>query len=1297
MYNNNGEMINKNNNTLAKIALIVLGIFIVVSVSIVFFDQYKMYKEMKDRTKWYIVNGTVFSNTDYVNDDGGHVVTSDNNVVEIKSNGDIVAKSGGTATITVTKKIQDDVDSNNKTKTTTKKKTNKKSTTSKSDKLIDVYDSLEEGESVEIEVVVDEKVNSIVLKTMELNLFVGESSNLEYGIMPASATNKKVSWTSSDDSIVAVDSKGKVSAKSEGSATIVVSALDGSKKSAKCKVNVTKKEIVEKSITLIESSKTLYVGDKYLLDPVVQPNANLKSKIVYTSSDEKVATVDKNGNIIAKKEGNANITLTLKDEKISATFKVIVKNVDVSSVQVSPHSVTLETGSTINLQTTISPNNATNKNVTYTSSNSSIATVSSDGKITAISSGNCNITVTSNNNKTDIVNVTVNEKVIPVTSVNASIKNESIAIGGTTSISATVNPSNATDKTLTYTSSNTKVATVDNKGIVKAISPGTVTITVATSSGLKSNLSLIVTPKFVNKLVISSANSSIYIGKTTQLTTTITPSDATNKGVTYTSSNNKIATVSQNGIVTGISQGEVTITVSTNDGSNLKTSLKIKVLPIEVSAIKVDKTSVKMSKNSTVTLKTTISPSTATNKSVTYKSSNTKVATVSSSGVIKGVSNGKATVTITSVDNTNIKTSVEVEVKEQTVASISLPKQRIILDKGSSTTIKPTVKYDITNAPSLPTTWKSANTSIATVSNDGKVTAKKLGKTYLTVTVGSKSESIPVYVSNSGNKMFFIDVEDNINTNGSLNTNYVIGDAILVRSTNKNGNYIYGLIDTGNSYFYDRILSYLKDLNVKELEWVLITHNRSDHYGNFYHGEGLYKGGITVKGLYVKQYDRASSNTSKNSVDELRKNYASYFKSYLDKAKSKGTKIYCVGNWLNSKKVGTGSGTDKTDYCFKNNVNSLTLGDFNFKLYNTADVYANKQDDCKSTLSCDENTNSIVAVATVKGKNIVLTGDVDSSIGENVATQIKKDYHNIDIYKMPNHTIKGNNPEKVSKIYSPTYAVGTITGYYVNIRSSTLNSKNQYPYKYSNYESINGMLAAGVKGQNIYYSGDGTVLFNIDGSGKISTLQFYQEDMDRDMDYVVYYSQVDTRWYKDKYGNVPNKNINTSGCAPTSIAMVMSTITGISGYGPSDTVKSLCNITGACQAGGTTFGGVTKLLNQYGALQPNGKSQVAYQYYKDKDKLYDCLKKNTCMAVIHVQDVNGKHTFTTGGHYLAITGMANASSSKSINDAKLTIANPGMVGLDQYRYNKTYTFKDFDANTRGSNYKDPSAFWLIKK
>ena len=75
----------------------------------------------------------------------------------------------------------------------------------------------------------------------------------------------------------------------------------------------------------------------------------MKSKIVYTSSDEKVATVDKNGNIIAKKEGNANITLTLKDEKISATFKVIVKNVDVSSVQVSPHSVTLETGSTINL------------------------------------------------------------------------------------------------------------------------------------------------------------------------------------------------------------------------------------------------------------------------------------------------------------------------------------------------------------------------------------------------------------------------------------------------------------------------------------------------------------------------------------------------------------------------------------------------------------------------------------------------------------------------------------------------------------------------------------------------------------------------------------------------------------------------------------------------------------------------------------------------------------------------------------------------------------------------------------
>ena len=116
----------------------------------------EMNKEIEARTKWYIENGSVFSNTEYVNNDGGYVETSDNDVVEIKKNGDVVAKNGGKATITVTKELKDEYndfnDNSKSSNTNNSNKPNKKPTTSKKDKLTEVYDNLEEGESAEMSI-----------------------------------------------------------------------------------------------------------------------------------------------------------------------------------------------------------------------------------------------------------------------------------------------------------------------------------------------------------------------------------------------------------------------------------------------------------------------------------------------------------------------------------------------------------------------------------------------------------------------------------------------------------------------------------------------------------------------------------------------------------------------------------------------------------------------------------------------------------------------------------------------------------------------------------------------------------------------------------------------------------------------------------------------------------------------------------------------------------------------------------------------------------------------------------------
>ena len=246
--------------------------------------------------------------------------------------------------------------------------------------------------------------------------------------------------------------------------------------------------------------------------------------------------------------------------------------IDVTGVSLSSSSETLEVNQTVQLTATVVPSNADNQAVTWSSSNNNIATVTDEGLVTAIGAGTATITVTTEDGSktaTCTITVTTPPDPIPVTAI--SLSNASVAIGNTKTLTITYTPADAnTGKAIsTWTSSNTAVATVAN-GVVTGVSAGTATITATTEGGITASCTVTVSVVSVTGVSLDKSSADLQIGGTTTLTATVAPADASNKTVTWSSSNPAVATVA-NGVVTGIAAGTATITATTVDGNKTAT------------------------------------------------------------------------------------------------------------------------------------------------------------------------------------------------------------------------------------------------------------------------------------------------------------------------------------------------------------------------------------------------------------------------------------------------------------------------------------------------------------------------------------------------------------------------------------------------------------------------------------------------------------------------------------------------------------------------------------------------------
>ncbi len=319
----------------------------------------------------------------------------------------------------------------------------------------------------------------------------------------------------------------------------------------------TPKAVEVSSVSLNTSTVEMVEGDIYSLVATVLPNNAEYDGISWASSNTSVASVNQ-GTVTALKEGMATITASAGGKSATCSVTVSAKYITVTSVTLDKSELSLKVGSSDVITATVKPDDATDKNVQWSSSDATVVNVD-NGKVTALKSGTATITATAGNCSAECV-------------VKASIDTESItldkseislSVGETTTLTATITPADATDKTVIWTSSNPDVASVEN-GTVKALKAGTATI-VAECSGKKAECKVTVTVP-VSGISLDKSELSIAIGESTTLTAKITPADATDKTVIWTSSNEEIVKVND-GIVKGIQAGTATITASNSSFS----------------------------------------------------------------------------------------------------------------------------------------------------------------------------------------------------------------------------------------------------------------------------------------------------------------------------------------------------------------------------------------------------------------------------------------------------------------------------------------------------------------------------------------------------------------------------------------------------------------------------------------------------------------------------------------------------------------------------------------------------------
>ena len=419
----------------------------------------------------------------------------------------------------------------------------------------------------------------------------------------------------------------------------------------------------------------------------------------------------------------------------------------VNGISLNTNNQTLNVNETFKLTAAVTPANATNKTIAWSSSNNNVATVASDGTVTAVAPGSATITArtTDGSDLSASCSVTVIDPPILVTGISLNTNSLTLDVNETFLLTATITPENADNKTIAWSSSNNNVATVNNNGTVTAVAPGSATITARTTDGSNISASCSVTvnvpPILVTGISLNTNSHTLDVNETFKLTATVTPANAENKTIAWSSSDNGIATVASDGTVTAVAPGNATITARTTDGSNLSASCTVTVNepPILVTGISLNTNSHTLDVNMTFLLTATVTPGNADNKTIAWSSSDDNIAIVNDTGLVTAKGTGNAIITATTTDGSNLSASCTINVTEIIKATklyfdyrgdyMDLNGYKYLAPNNTLQLIAKVLPEDATNKT---VSWTSNNIGVATVDDNGQVTAIAPGNVTIT-------------------------------------------------------------------------------------------------------------------------------------------------------------------------------------------------------------------------------------------------------------------------------------------------------------------------------------------------------------------------------------------------------------------------------------------------------------------------------------------------------------------------------------------------------------------------------------
>ena len=561
-------------------------------------------------------------------------------------------------------------------------------------------------------------VNSISLNKETTELWVNETEKLTVTYDPQDATTQSVTWSSSDNSVATVAPDGTITAVGKGTATIT--AKTSNAKEDKCEV------IVKQPVTGISLNKNtleLEKGETETLTATVLPgNADGDKTVTWSSSAESVATVE-NGVVTAVGKGSATITAKTAngiEAKCSVTVGVPLKGI---SFKDNVTEKTINRSEQFTLEVVFNPTDTdVDKTIKWSSTDTSVATVV-DGVVTAVGDGETVITATASNGMTATCKVKV---IIPLNSISIK-ESTSILCGGTEKLEVTYNPVDTTDdKTISWTSDNEEVATVSTDGTVTAKGVGTANIKATTSKGLEATCAVTVLPVELESIIIKEQNITINKGQSQDLTIVYVPENATeDKGITWSSENDEIVSVSENGTITAHKVGKITITATAENGEEATTIVDVKSPLVSISLNETEK---QLNKGETLQLNVTFNPDDTTDdKTITWTSTDDAVASVEN-GLVTAKSAGTA----------YIKASVG-ELEVTCKIDVKVPLEGIELNKETTEILRrQEEKLQVKLNPEDATyegdlVWTSSDETVATVDENGVITAIKAGTTTITV------------------------------------------------------------------------------------------------------------------------------------------------------------------------------------------------------------------------------------------------------------------------------------------------------------------------------------------------------------------------------------------------------------------------------------------------------------------------------------------------------------------------------------------------------------------------------------